>query len=229
MVYLRVGLLPFGLCFDRENYICCNRDFKFHFHFNKHMFLVHGEHTNVRVKPTEGLLMGQFRAMRVSMPSQTAEVKIASDAIAEKPLLNRGRSSFRNKKNGVPSVARSSLHALPKSNTWLPAMVPVTTLWSISTTATRRISYSCRLVSRRVRESTIHSRRNIKRPLCFTKFSILLSSYITLQGQRDACLICFCFFFIYKTLNVRTMSPHPFTNGSPPVHILGDLEHFNLR
>ncbi|XP_035791228.1 zinc finger protein 62 homolog [Anopheles albimanus] len=48
----------------RENYICCNRDFKFHFHFNKHMFLVHGEHTNVRVKPTEGLLMGQFRAMR---------------------------------------------------------------------------------------------------------------------------------------------------------------------
>ncbi|XP_049547105.1 PR domain zinc finger protein 5-like [Anopheles darlingi] len=48
----------------RENYICCDRDFKFHFHYNKHMFLVHGEHTNVRVKPTEGLLMGQFRAMR---------------------------------------------------------------------------------------------------------------------------------------------------------------------
>ncbi|XP_050095875.1 zinc finger protein 184-like [Anopheles aquasalis] len=48
----------------RENYICCDRDFKFHFHYNKHMFLVHGEHTNVRVKPAEGLLMGQFRAMR---------------------------------------------------------------------------------------------------------------------------------------------------------------------
>uniref|UniRef100_A0A182IJ73 C2H2-type domain-containing protein n=1 Tax=Anopheles atroparvus TaxID=41427 RepID=A0A182IJ73_ANOAO len=48
----------------RENYICCNRDFKFQSYYNKHMFLIHGEHTNVRVKPTDGLLMGQFRAMR---------------------------------------------------------------------------------------------------------------------------------------------------------------------
>ncbi|XP_062542650.1 zinc finger protein 668-like [Armigeres subalbatus] len=48
----------------KENYICCNRDFKYHFYYNKHMFLVHGLKTNVRVKPTEGLLLGQIRALR---------------------------------------------------------------------------------------------------------------------------------------------------------------------
>ncbi|XP_053687779.1 myoneurin-like [Sabethes cyaneus] len=48
----------------KENYICCNRDFKYHFYYNKHMFLAHGMKTNVRVKPTEGLLLGQVRAMR---------------------------------------------------------------------------------------------------------------------------------------------------------------------
>ncbi|XP_058123455.1 uncharacterized protein LOC131294599 [Anopheles ziemanni] len=48
----------------RENYICCNRDFKYQSFYNKHMLLAHGEHTNVRVKPTDGLLIGQFRAMR---------------------------------------------------------------------------------------------------------------------------------------------------------------------
>ncbi|XP_058463271.1 zinc finger protein 558-like [Malaya genurostris] len=48
----------------KENYICCSRDFKYHFYYNKHMFLVHGLKTNVRVKPTEGLLLGQVRAMR---------------------------------------------------------------------------------------------------------------------------------------------------------------------
>ncbi|XP_052861521.1 zinc finger protein 883-like [Anopheles cruzii] len=48
----------------RENYICCTRDFKYHYFYNKHMFLVHGQHTNVRVKPAEGMLTGQFRALR---------------------------------------------------------------------------------------------------------------------------------------------------------------------
>uniref|UniRef100_A0A182N899 C2H2-type domain-containing protein n=1 Tax=Anopheles dirus TaxID=7168 RepID=A0A182N899_9DIPT len=48
----------------RENYICCNRDFKYHFFYNKHMFLVHGEQTNVRVKPVDGMLLGQYRAKR---------------------------------------------------------------------------------------------------------------------------------------------------------------------
>ncbi|XP_065082090.1 GDNF-inducible zinc finger protein 1-like [Ochlerotatus camptorhynchus] len=48
----------------KDNYVCCNRDFKFHFYYNKHMFLAHGLKTNVRVKPAEGLLLGQLRAMR---------------------------------------------------------------------------------------------------------------------------------------------------------------------
>lgn len=48
----------------KDNYVCCNRDFKFHFYYNKHMFLAHGLKTNVRVKPAQGLLLGQLRAMR---------------------------------------------------------------------------------------------------------------------------------------------------------------------
>lgn len=48
----------------KEDYVCCDRDFKYHFYYNKHMFLVHGMKTNVRVKPTQGLLLGQVRAMR---------------------------------------------------------------------------------------------------------------------------------------------------------------------
>ncbi|XP_053666284.1 zinc finger protein 605-like [Anopheles marshallii] len=48
----------------RESYVCCNRDFKYHYFYNKHMFLVHGEQTNVRVKPIDGVLLGQYRAKR---------------------------------------------------------------------------------------------------------------------------------------------------------------------
>uniref|UniRef100_A0A182JPT9 C2H2-type domain-containing protein n=1 Tax=Anopheles christyi TaxID=43041 RepID=A0A182JPT9_9DIPT len=48
----------------RENYICCERDFKYHFFYNKHMFLEHGVQTNVRVKPVDGILLGQYRAKR---------------------------------------------------------------------------------------------------------------------------------------------------------------------
>ncbi|XP_055607217.1 zinc finger protein 652-like [Uranotaenia lowii] len=53
------------LCISyQENYLCCGRDFKFHFYYNKHMFLEHGMKTNVRVKPKQGVLLGQYRAMR---------------------------------------------------------------------------------------------------------------------------------------------------------------------
>ncbi|XP_029732453.1 zinc finger protein 652-B-like [Aedes albopictus] len=48
----------------KDSYVCCNRDFKYHFYYNKHMFLAHGMKTNVRVKPTGGLLLGQVRALR---------------------------------------------------------------------------------------------------------------------------------------------------------------------
>ncbi|XP_041770431.1 zinc finger protein 383-like [Anopheles merus] len=48
----------------RENYVCCERDFRYHFFYNKHMFLTHGQQTNVRVKPADGMLLGQYRAKR---------------------------------------------------------------------------------------------------------------------------------------------------------------------
>ncbi|XP_058835292.1 zinc finger protein 600-like [Topomyia yanbarensis] len=48
----------------RSDYICCNRDFKYHLHYNRHMFLVHGLKTNVRVKPAADQLLGAARAAR---------------------------------------------------------------------------------------------------------------------------------------------------------------------
>uniref|UniRef100_A0A1Q3G1A8 Putative c2h2-type zn-finger protein n=1 Tax=Culex tarsalis TaxID=7177 RepID=A0A1Q3G1A8_CULTA len=53
------------LCISyRDSYECCGRDFKFHLHFNKHMFLAHGLKTNVRVKPAADQLMSAVRAAR---------------------------------------------------------------------------------------------------------------------------------------------------------------------
>ncbi|XP_053688387.1 zinc finger protein 439-like [Sabethes cyaneus] len=51
----------------RDDYVCCNRDFKFHLQFNKHMFLAHGLRTNVRVKPVADQLLGASRASRKSI------------------------------------------------------------------------------------------------------------------------------------------------------------------
>ncbi|XP_055624517.1 PR domain zinc finger protein 5-like isoform X2 [Toxorhynchites rutilus septentrionalis] len=48
----------------REDYICCERDFKFHVHYNRHMLMSHGIKSNARVKPKSGLLVGQQRAGR---------------------------------------------------------------------------------------------------------------------------------------------------------------------
>ncbi|XP_058464606.1 zinc finger protein 19-like [Malaya genurostris] len=48
----------------RSDYVCCNRDFKYHLHFNRHMFLEHGLKTNVRVKPVANQLLGAARASR---------------------------------------------------------------------------------------------------------------------------------------------------------------------
>nr|XP_029732452.1 zinc finger protein 140-like [Aedes albopictus] len=48
----------------RDDYICCDRDLRYHYIYNKHMLMKHGIKTNVRVKPTPGLLMGQMRAQR---------------------------------------------------------------------------------------------------------------------------------------------------------------------
>lgn len=53
------------LCISyRESYICCDRDFKYHLQYNKHMFLVHGLKTNARVRPASNQLLGAARASR---------------------------------------------------------------------------------------------------------------------------------------------------------------------
>lgn len=51
----------------REDYVCCNRDFRYHSFYNRHMFLAHGLSTNARVKPKVGVLMGKQRALRVRL------------------------------------------------------------------------------------------------------------------------------------------------------------------
>ncbi|XP_055619758.1 PR domain zinc finger protein 5-like [Toxorhynchites rutilus septentrionalis] len=48
----------------QDDYVCCNRDFRYHSYYNRHMFLTHGVSTNARVKPKAGVLMGKQRAMR---------------------------------------------------------------------------------------------------------------------------------------------------------------------
>ncbi|EAT38967.1 AAEL009187-PA [Aedes aegypti] len=53
------------LCISyRKDYVCCKRDFKFHTFYNKHMFLVHGQKTNARVKPASNQLIANMRAER---------------------------------------------------------------------------------------------------------------------------------------------------------------------
>ncbi|XP_065082100.1 zinc finger protein 62-like [Ochlerotatus camptorhynchus] len=53
------------LCISyRKDYVCCERDFKFHSFYNKHTFLVHGLRTNARVKPAVNKLIANVRAER---------------------------------------------------------------------------------------------------------------------------------------------------------------------
>ncbi|XP_055626386.1 fez family zinc finger protein 2-like [Toxorhynchites rutilus septentrionalis] len=65
VAYLSQDDFDTHLCISyREDYVCCGRDFKFHTFYNKHMFLVHGEKTNVRVRPAENKLLAKIRAER---------------------------------------------------------------------------------------------------------------------------------------------------------------------
>ncbi|XP_055531240.1 uncharacterized protein LOC129722054 [Wyeomyia smithii] len=48
----------------RDDYICCERDFRYHYFYNKHMLLKHGIRVNVRVKPDPNQLLGYIRAKR---------------------------------------------------------------------------------------------------------------------------------------------------------------------
>ncbi|XP_055607668.1 zinc finger protein 718-like [Uranotaenia lowii] len=56
----------------REDYICCDRDFHFHLHYNRHMLTAHGVRCNVRVKPKDGVLVGQLKR---AYPSSKRPVK----------------------------------------------------------------------------------------------------------------------------------------------------------
>uniref|UniRef100_A0A1Q3F295 Putative c2h2-type zn-finger protein n=1 Tax=Culex tarsalis TaxID=7177 RepID=A0A1Q3F295_CULTA len=48
----------------RDDYVCCDRDFRDHQPYNRHVFLRHGVKVNARVKPQPGVLLGQLRAQR---------------------------------------------------------------------------------------------------------------------------------------------------------------------
>ncbi|XP_053687089.1 zinc finger protein 37-like [Sabethes cyaneus] len=53
------------LCISyRDNYICCDRDWKNHQQYNKHQMYVHDVRTNVRVRPDPNKLMGEIRGQR---------------------------------------------------------------------------------------------------------------------------------------------------------------------
>lgn len=65
MAFLTQGEFNEHLCISyRNDYVCCERDFKFHTFYNKHMFLVHGLKTNARVKPAADKLIANVRHER---------------------------------------------------------------------------------------------------------------------------------------------------------------------
>uniref|UniRef100_A0A8D8BMN5 Zinc finger protein 782 n=2 Tax=Culex pipiens TaxID=7175 RepID=A0A8D8BMN5_CULPI len=53
----------------REDYVCCERDWRQHLHYNKHMLVKHGVKINARVKPEPNVLLGQIRAKRKRVES----------------------------------------------------------------------------------------------------------------------------------------------------------------
>lgn len=48
----------------KDDYVCCGRDHRYHFMYNKHMHIKHGIKTNVRVKPVPGKMIGEMIARR---------------------------------------------------------------------------------------------------------------------------------------------------------------------
>ncbi|KAL9700471.1 hypothetical protein quinque_003912 [Culex quinquefasciatus] len=53
----------------QDNYFCCGRDFRYHYAYNKHMFIKHGQKTNARVRPNPDELLGlsKLRRKRIEM------------------------------------------------------------------------------------------------------------------------------------------------------------------
>lgn len=48
----------------RDDYVCCGKDLRYYKFYNKHMFIEHGQKTNVRVKPDHSQLYGRIRCTR---------------------------------------------------------------------------------------------------------------------------------------------------------------------
>ncbi|XP_052566914.1 zinc finger imprinted 3-like isoform X1 [Culex pipiens pallens] len=48
----------------RDDYVCCGKDLRYYKMYNKHMFIVHGQKTNVRVKADQSQLFGRIRCSR---------------------------------------------------------------------------------------------------------------------------------------------------------------------
>ncbi|XP_055533662.1 zinc finger protein 723-like [Wyeomyia smithii] len=53
------------LCISyRDDYICCGRDYRYHYQYNKHVLIKHGKRINARVKPDPYHLLGYLRYKR---------------------------------------------------------------------------------------------------------------------------------------------------------------------
>ncbi|XP_065082096.1 zinc finger protein 714-like [Ochlerotatus camptorhynchus] len=68
----------------RDDYVCCGRDFRYHYFYNKHMLIKHGVRANVRVRPIPGVLVGQMRAKRKRIEACTKCEKILATRTLKK-------------------------------------------------------------------------------------------------------------------------------------------------
>ncbi|EDS36250.1 zinc finger protein 197 [Culex quinquefasciatus] len=65
VVFSSQELLSDHLCISyRDDYVCCDEDFRFYKFYNNHMFIKHGTRTNVRVRMKPGQLFGAMRIRR---------------------------------------------------------------------------------------------------------------------------------------------------------------------
>ncbi|KAL9700491.1 hypothetical protein quinque_003932 [Culex quinquefasciatus] len=67
----------------RDDYVCCERDFKFHRHYNRHMFLAHGEKTNVRVKP-DSMMKYKSRCKKCKVVFESIKLKAIHEKVCKK-------------------------------------------------------------------------------------------------------------------------------------------------
>ncbi|XP_065082216.1 zinc finger protein 37-like [Ochlerotatus camptorhynchus] len=93
----------------REDYVCCERDFKFHVHYNRHMLTEHGVKSNARVKPTSGVLMGQLRAGRRKKTVQCRMCRKVCPTMVERRKHEAGCAEKRDKVGLVEGSSDGSM------------------------------------------------------------------------------------------------------------------------